>query len=582
MTKRRYKKPLATTKQDDPLLTEFIATITTATQRNSQAPDLSPAIQLLNDHPQLRTFLDRVREREDAITLTKSTPTGSTPQAGGGWGSAFTKDQPVGVINARQLRDWADTHEWTRAAINSRRQRVARADITVIPSDESRPYDKAVLRTVETILAYPNEMRQNWSEFIGAVVEDMLVIDRGVITKSMTAARRPVALYVEDGATISIYPKWKGQPNEPRYLYQDPNGTKQVPLRNDECIVIMTNPASYRFGLSPVQVLRETITSDIEAMKSSKSLVKMKPPPHMVQIPGLGQHAINDLVNRYQQDIAGQKEIFFLGGENAANVFPLVFSARDNQWLEWQLYLARKICAVFAISPQQIGITFDINKSTSETQQDIFEDTGLIPLLLTIEDYLNREILADFAPTDKMGRPRNDALNLKIIFPEISEAGRMLHAERTMTIASQALAGFPSATMNQILAMRGEKPVKGGNTFYVASTTNGFIPWLSYDNETGDYGSLTTDGALGAQDAGSGPALDDDVPDDSTLNSPAQPEPAPDAPSQDVQASYDTRRPGQAWQVKAQRGQNARPQDTRSAQRRLTDEAARIFREALR
>lgn len=490
--------------------------------------DVRRAVAILDEHPALYRYVRAAAQREHREALVASTaqalpsmltlsgsggpmgsPTGSAPQAGSALGMAWagTRQSPISVPNARQLRTFADSGEWLRAAINIRRDQVAHAELAVLPEDEDEPYNKQIQEQALMILDQPNELKQNWGELIASVAEDVLVLDRGVMSKSMTlASRQPTALYVEDGATIAIYPVWSGDPAQPRYLFSEPGTDRRVPLRNDEAVVMMANPASYRLGLSPVQVLWETLKADLKATQLAMQLVEQKPPPHMVQIPGYSQAQLEQLAESYLTGFAGRKELFFIGGQESAQVFPLVFSAKDNQFLEWQTWLARKICALMRISPQQVGITFDINKATAGAQQDIFEDTGLIPLLLLIELYLNREFLADFAPRRPDGRTDMAALNLRLMFPQISEAARMLHAKEVLGIAQASLAGLPSMTINQTLAMRGEEPVPGGDTFYMPSQS-GAIPWLSYNGELGDYvkDPTATAPALGGQDAAGGP-----------------------------------------------------------------------------
>lgn len=492
---------------------ELVELVTLAQKQSSRSGpvDLSSAGQFLSQHPQLITYLQSVQEREQATLAAKGSPTGSFPQAQStlaGW--VGDRNTAVGIPNAGVLRTWADSNEWVRSAINARRQQVERADIVVTPLDERKPYNRSLLKSVQRLLDQPNELRDSWRSLIGPVIEDTLVLDRGVMSKNMTLARKPVSLYYEDGAMIKIFPQWSGDPDEPRYLYEEPGGSNKVTLRNDELIVIMANVASYRYGLSPVQVLRNTIIADIEASKSAAHLVSMKPPPQALQIPGASDTQIRNWIASYDQNIAGKKELFVFGGNQPAQHFPLVFNAKDMQWLEWQEYLARKICAIFQISPQQIGLTMDINKATAGVQQEIFEDTGLIPLFLLVEEYLNRELLADFAPQGLL-----ELLNLRIMFPEVSEMARQLHMEQIIQLAQAAMPGLPSMTPNQLLMARGEEPVKGGNTFWV-NTTTGPVPWLSYDNELGhDYGPIGTSGELGAQDPAGGIDEDENVPGDS-------------------------------------------------------------------
>lgn len=474
--------------------------------------DLSRAATILREHPRLLPYIQSVAGQANISLLQKQSPTEANSQgqaASGAWsGNKATTD---GVPNTRILRDWADSNEWVRAAINVRRQQIGRANIAVVPFNERKTYNKSLAKQIQRILDQPNELRQNYYELMASMVDDILVLDRGVLLKDMTVDRKPIHLYNEDGATIKIFTEWDGNPKIPRYLYEAPTGNRKVPLRNDECIVMMANPATYRYGLSPVQVLRNTIQADLEATRSATQMVSQKPPPHMIQLTGATQSQLESIRTRYDSDISGRREIFWLGGQAPANVQPLVFSAKDNQWLEWQIYLARKIAVVFQISPQQLGILYDINKATASSQQEIFEDTGLIPLLLLIEEYFNRELLADFAPQFPDGRANFDALNLRIIYPEVTEADRQMHAENAIKIAATGLSGLPSMTLNMVLAMLGEEPVDGGNTFY-ASTTNGPLAWLSYDNRSGDYGGPVTSGAMGSQDPSGGPDQDEDVP----------------------------------------------------------------------
>ncbi len=516
----------------------------------SEFVDMRRALSVVAQHPNLTRYIRaaaRAQHRDHLLAetfipelLKNGSPTQSNPQASSGLGAAWAGSQnaPLSVTNAKRLRDLSEQCEWARGAINLRRDQIGRADIAVLPMDETRPFNQKAQKQTMLILEQPNELRQNYTEMMASSVEDLLVLDRGVLSKNMTlGSRHPVALYAEDGSTIAIYPAWSGDPDEPRYVYSEPGTGRKVPLRNDEAIVMMMNPATYRFGLSIMQVLFNTVVASIRSAQMASQIVEQKPPTHLVQIPGISLTQAEQLAELYLTTIAGRKELFFLGGQDKANVTALGFSAKDNQFLEIQLWLARIICALFRCMPQQLGITMDVNKATGETQNDIQEDTGLIPLLLTVEMYLNREFLADFAPKLPYGRVDLTALNLRVVFPQISEAARMLHAERTIALASEALAGLPSMTINQALAMRGEEPVQGGDTFYMASM-NGAIPFLSYNGELGDFVKDPTaiDPALGGQDAAGGPEENMEGPHHLDNDDPVPPAPKPGSGGSDDDA----------------------------------------------
>lgn len=590
----------------------------TATQRAVRASsgasaaeylDISHALTIIDQHPELLPFIRELQQserREMLLSTIKQSPTQSNPMSGGsGW--SYNARSAQGVPNSATWRYYADTDEWLRAGINVRRDQVGRAEIAVMPGDPRRKWSKSIQYSLELMLDQPNELRQNWPEQASAVLEDMIVLGRGAWSKSMTTDRKPIALYAEDAATIKIYSNWDGNPDTPRYLYEQPGGSRKVPLRNDEIIMPFLNPASYRFSLSYVQVLIDTIKADIAATQQAMRMMSQKPPPHAFQIPNASATQLESLRDTYDRDISGLKEIFWFGGPNPAQHFPLIFSAKENQFLEYQVYLVRKICAILQISPQQLGVTFDINKATAGSQQEIYEDTGLIPLLLLVEDYLNREMVADFAPVLPNGRYDLHAVNLRIIFPMVSEQARQLHARESLAMAQQGLAGLPSMTLNQILAARGEEPVQnGGDTFWVM-TTNGPMPWLSYDGKIGDFTPISTGGAMGSQDASGGPDIDADDPgapsdggDASDSESPASADTlgnsgddttaAGDGSAGSKSLWYDARPFGKRWKPSYMRriapnvtrkGVDALiPEGERKARQKLQKDVAKIFEDA--
>jgi Phage portal protein len=565
--------------------------------------DYTHALRILDAHPELIPYIRELQHSERREMLRQSTispelqresPTQSFPQARGnmaGWSTS--KDQPQGIPNAFLLRNYADNDEWLRAGINKRRDQVGRAEIAVVPGDPKRKFDKKIQYSLELIFDQPNERRENWPELASGSIEDLIVLGRGAISKGMTVDRKPTSLYAEDAATIKIYPGWDGDPNKPRYLYEEFGTARKVPLRNDELIMPFYSPATYRYSLSIVQVLMDTIKADIEATKQALRTMQQKPPPNAFQIPSASASQLEALRDAYDRDIAGQKELFWFGGPTQAVKFPLVYSAKDNQFLEYQIYLVRKICALLQMSPQSLGVTFDINKANGEVQQDIDENTGLIPLLLVLESYFNRELVADYAPPLPYGRYDLNAVNLRIMYPMISEQARQLHAQESMSMATQGLAGLPSVTLNQVLAARGELPAKGGDVFWIKTAT-GAVPWVGYDNDLGDFAPISTGGSLGSQDAAGGPDIDAEDP--STDEEGSGPSPDADGPSTAEKSLwYDARPPGMPWKPKYMRWSNPaiapriatkssdKPwisKDEAKANKALRKEATRIFEEA--
>jgi hypothetical protein len=144
---------------------------------------------------------------------------------------------------------------------------------------------------------------------------------------------------------------------------------------------------------------------------------------------------------------------------------PLAASNRDMQFMEWQVYLARKICAVFAVQPQDIGISFDVKKSTSETGAAFTYDNGIVPLAELIAEYLTREVVA-----------RYDA-DLRFVFTEIGRTAQQNIAEYN----KMALGGLPWLRINDALRERGQDGIGELGDQIMFQTPKGYVPSDRYN-----------------------------------------------------------------------------------------------------
>jgi hypothetical protein len=118
------------------------------------------------------------------------------------------------------------------------------------------------------------------------------------------------------------------------------------------------------------------------------------------------------------------------------------------QFLEWQIYLVRKIAAVFGLTPQDLGVTYDVNRSTSETQSEQTENRGVRPLMSLVQDYFTREIVQDPA----FGGSEN---NLAFRFLTLNIKENTAKAN----INKLALASVPWKTVNEARIDDGREPL---------------------------------------------------------------------------------------------------------------------------
>jgi phage portal protein BeeE len=356
----------------------------------------------------------------------------------------------VGKVNVPLLRSWSEHSEWVRAAINVRKTQIASAEWDIVPASPQEPEVNLTMQDrIRDLLLEPNARADSFRSFIEPLIEDILVLDAGCVEKVRTVGGELVELWGVDGGTVKVNALWDGDPKEPRYFWY-PDWQERANWTNDEMIYMMMNPSTYRVtGLSPLETLKLTIDAELSSAEYSRKQVTLAAPDGVLH---LGEGARSEDVDKFKSywdsEVAGRGALGFIGGTKAPSFIKFNDSNRDMQFQEWNLYLVRKIAAVFGISPQDLGITYDVNRATSEIQMQQTEDRGLRPLMALIQDYLTREIVWD----KSFGGPENGlafrflALNLK-------------ESKQQADINKAALAGFPWKTPNEARIDDGREPL---------------------------------------------------------------------------------------------------------------------------
>jgi len=341
-----------------------------------------------------------------------------------------------------------------RAAINVRKTQVSSAEWDIVPADPNKAVDNVRLaKRVKDVFETPNPRADSFRSFIEPIVEDILTLDAGCIEKVGSLRQEVREIWGVDGGKVRVSAVWDGDPNEPRYYYYPvPSITddRAIPFMNGAMVYIMANPRTYSVvGLSPLETLKLTVDSELSGSEYNRRQVTSAAPDGMLN---LGEDVPPDKVEEFKSywlsEIAGKGAMAFVGGSKNPDFIRFRESNRDMQFLEWQTYLVRKIAAVFGLSPQDLGITFDINRSTSEVMQENTEDRGLRPLLGLIQDYLTREVVWD----PGFGGPAN---NLAFRFTSLNLKESTSRAQ----IGKISGAGVPWRTVNEMRVSEGRAPL---------------------------------------------------------------------------------------------------------------------------
>lgn len=373
--------------------------------------------------------------------------------AGTGGGLVFQERGKVQKSSSALFRNWAEHSEWIRAAISIRKAQVSSAEWDIVPFDTEEKFDKVLQGEIRQRFFAPNIAVESFRSWVEPIIEDILVLDAGCIEKERTLGGGIAGLHSVDGARIKISATWDGNPREPRYWWA-PTPTYEVPFLNEDLVYIMANPRTYSvMGLSPLETLKMTIDAELTGTQYNSRQVSQAAPDGLFD---LGEGARPEQVEAFQSywrnEVAGRGALAFLGGTKNAKFIPFQRTNREMQYREWLDYLVRKICAVYLISPQDIGLTFNINRSEGQVQQEMSEDQGLRPLLALIQDYFTREIVWDAT----YGGTSN---NLAFRFTRLNIKESMSKA----SINKLALAGMPWKPVNEARMDEGRQPLGDPN-----------------------------------------------------------------------------------------------------------------------
>lgn len=394
------------------------------------------------------------------LSSPKNVPTGSAV-------ASWTYNGRVAVPNSRIYRHWSRVSEWVRGGINIRRAQVSSADWDIVPFDQTRPYSKRQQQRLRELIRTPNPANDSFRTFIEPIIEDIIVLDAGCVEKVRSLDGEIRELWPVDGATIRVSAAWDGDPTERRYFWYPIGSTDAAASwKNSDFIYMMANRRNDSpVGYPPLETLRLTIEAELDAHEYNRRQVRGAAPDGVFDLgEGMTRDQVLSFRSFFESEVAGRGAIGFIGGSKNAKWIDVRKSNRDQQFLEWQIYLVRKIAVVLGLTPQDLGVTYDVNKSTGETQLQISEDRGLRPLMSLVQEYVTEEIVWDSG----FGGPAN---NLAFRFTALN----LRESTAKAAINEKALAGIPWRFLNEARVEEGREPIKELEGKLIMSTPQGAL-----------------------------------------------------------------------------------------------------------
>lgn len=322
---------------------------------------------------------------------------------------------------------------------------------------------------------------RSWEKLAKSVLMDMLVIDRGVIVKLRDSEGNLRGLMPIDGTSVRPVLNKFGTFNDEYAYVQVVHGSPHVYLKKDDVVILMMNPMTdmkyFGYGLSNMETLYTAVLSDIFIDKGNldfyrkggsipEGFISIEPPPSrdgMIQ--QIDQEQLESVQRHLQAIMMGDFTQVPIVSGGRISWIDFKGKRRDMQFKELAEYLTRKICAVYQVSPQDVGVVSDVNRSTAAVQSEMTKSKGLRTLMGVISEYITNEIISEI-------RPERD---LKLWF----EDDDLERRKNEWTMQQQQLV-TGAITINQWRAKQGMHPVPWGNT-----PLQGLRNWQPEEEEAG-------------------------------------------------------------------------------------------------
>lgn len=403
---------------------------------------------------------------ETAIDVQKERRSGPTTLQAGAASAAFGWDGKVPIQNSRVYRHWARTSEWVKGAINIRKSQVSSAEWDIVPFDQRQRYSKRQAADIKKLLTTPNPANDSFRGFIEPIIEDLLVLDAGCIEKVRSLDGSLAQLWPTNSEFVRVDGLWEGSPEAARYFWYPGSTQPTARWRNEDFIYMMANPRTDSpVGLPPLETLRNAVEAELAAHEYNVRQVANAAPNGIINLgEGFTEQQVTRFREFFESEVAGRGPLGFIGGSKDPGFIKFNDSNRDQQFLEWQIYLVRKIAVVFGLTPQDLGVTFDVNRSTSEIQLQVSEDRGLRPLMSLIQEYFTEEIVWD----KTFGGPAN---NLAFRFTALN----LKESTAKAAIYEKALAGVPWRFVNEARIDEGREPIPEMEGKLIMATPQGAV-----------------------------------------------------------------------------------------------------------
>jgi hypothetical protein len=325
-----------------------------------------------------------------------------------GW-NAFWTPRRTALTPFSILRSLADTCDHVRLCIETRKDQLCSLDWDIAPKDKKSAKGALTgkIDAARTFFRKPDKKR-SFSTWLRMAIEDVLVIDGLSIFRRKTYGGELYALQLIDGATIIplLDPETGDIPDAPNIAY------RQIiygrPVEGGDCSVddLYYVPRTARthtpYGLSPVEAVLLSINAILNRqMFNLAYYTEGNIPEGLLEAPeGATAAQLADLQEYLDDYLSGdlsrrrRLKMVHSGGSKVFQFKTPDFTGTYDE------FLLKLVCAAFAVPPSEVGFTADVNKATSQGQENVVYRRGVKPLNRYFKDIFDDVLAIDLEMPD--------------------------------------------------------------------------------------------------------------------------------------------------------------------------------------
>lgn len=321
------------------------------------------------------------------------------------------------------LRNLATTSPAIAMCIQCRKDQMAALDWDFAPRDKKAApaATEAQLARARQLFAKPDGIR-SFKRWLQLLVDEVLTIDAVSIWRHPTrlgaikqtkdpayqlAPEEISSFDVIDGSTIKVLLDERGEiPRPPQVAYRQI--AYGAPMTAGDLTVnqLMYRPKTERtwtpYGMSPIEAALLIVTADINrAMFNLSYYSEGNIPEALVGVPNTWSPKQIQQFNEYwdlvlKGDPKNRSKLRFVVETMAKTVHEF---RKPDFTTQYDLWLLKTVCAMFGVTPSEIGFTDDVNKATSKTQGDVNQRRGVKPMASFLKSILD-EMLGELGLAD--------------------------------------------------------------------------------------------------------------------------------------------------------------------------------------